>query len=245
MLIKYWGTGMLSIFSYLLLLTCATITFVPAIILLLMPVRWRESSRFFYTFLYLIYRTILWCTFLPISTKGKHHIPQEPAIIAVNHQSSLDIPLVGAAIGVFPHVWLAFGAFFKKPFCHFLLSRLALPIDMQNVHAGMRSLVHAITYVQQRRMHVIIFPEGGRYTDGTIHDFYAGFVMLAKKTGRPVVPVCLHNAGRVYPPGAFMIVHHPIRVIIGSPMKMGQDESDDAFKQRVYAWFEESCKESW
>lgn len=242
---RYCCALLRSLVSYVLLFVCCTLLLPLAIVLLLLPARWRESSTFFYTCTYWFYRMILWCTFLPVSYHGMQHMPYEPAIIVANHQSSLDVPLVGAALGVFPHVWLAFGDFFKNPLFRFVLSRVALPIDMYSPYAGMRSLVRAITYVQQRRMHAIIFPEGGRYTSELMHDFYAGFVMLAKKTGRPVVPVCVRNAGKVYPPGAFVAVWQPMSVTIGAPMVMGQDESDEAFKKRVYAWFETSCKESW
>lgn len=226
-----------SVISYLLLFICASIGLVPALILLLMPARWRESSRLFYACTYLVYRLTLWCAFLRVTVRGKRNIPKTPAIIVANHQSSLDIPLVGITIGVFPHVWLALGDFFKNRVCRFIMSRVALPIDMSSVQTGTRSLVRAITYIQRRAMHLIIFPEGGRYADGKVHDFYAGFVILAKKTGRPIVPVYIENAYKVYPKGTFVVMRHPLHVTVGEPLYMGVDESDEAFKDRVYAWF--------
>ena len=42
------------------------------------------------------YWAALKCTLVPIDYKGLKNIPHEPCIIVANHQSSIDIPLVGA-----------------------------------------------------------------------------------------------------------------------------------------------------
>jgi len=89
----------------------------------------------------------------------------------------------------------------------------------------------------------MIFPEGGRYTDGTVHDFYGGFVILAKKTGRPVVPVRIFGVHKVYPPDTFWVQKYPITVVVGKPFVYQEGDTDQAFKDRVYQWFIEQ-KES-
>jgi 1-acyl-sn-glycerol-3-phosphate acyltransferase len=89
----------------------------------------------------------------------------------------------------------------------------------------------------------MIFPEGTRRTDGKVHEFYAGFVTLAKKTGRPVVPVRIFGVNEVYPPEQFWIHYCPIKVVVGEPMVIGETEDDESFKNRVHAWFLAQTKE--
>jgi 1-acyl-sn-glycerol-3-phosphate acyltransferase len=66
-----------------------------------------------------------------------------------------------------------------------------------------------------------------------------GFVILAKKTGRPVVPICIVNLNKVYPPNSFWVYRHPIRAIVGIPMTLQEGESDIQFRDRVVAWFKQ------
>ena len=228
--------------SYLLLIVVFSIALVPAICLFLMPKHWRYTSRFFAGFLYWCYWLILKCTLVPIKVRGIHNIPTNPVIIAVNHQSILDVPLVGVLVKSAPHIWLAWSELFERPFHYFMLSRIALPLDVASPLKAMRSLSNALSIVCDNKMHAIIFPEGSRFTDGFVHDFFAGFVMLAKKTGRPVVPVRIFNVNKVYPPRSFFAYWHPITVVVGEPMYLKDDESDETFKNRVHQWFIEQTE---
>ena len=85
----------------------------------------------------------------------------------------------------------------------------------------------------------MLFPEGGRYLDDKIHAFFYGFAMIAKETGRPVVPVILLNINKAYPPGSFFVYDYPIHIIIGEPFIMQKDETEDQFVHRVHKWFVE------
>jgi 1-acyl-sn-glycerol-3-phosphate acyltransferase len=93
--------------------------------------------------------------------------------------------------------------------------------------------------VQGKNRHVLLFPEGGRYTDNTIHHFFAGFAMLAAETGRPVVPVLLYNVNKVFPPKSFLIHPNPITIIIGKPFIFTENETEEQFITRVRDWFVE------
>lgn len=228
--------------SYLLLLIVCLVFFIPALCLFLMPKKWRYKSTLFAGFLHCFYWLALKCTLVPIRFKGVENIPTSPAIIAANHQSTIDMPLVGILAKSVPHIWLAWSEIFERPFHYFLLSRIALPLDVTSPIKAMRSLVHVLSVVCENNMHAIIFPEGSRFTDGQVHDFFSGFVMLAKKTGRPVVPVRIFNVQKVYPPHTFFVYWHPITVVVGEPIYMKKDEDDEAFKDRVHQWFVEQVE---
>jgi len=175
-------------------------------------------------------------TFLPITIVGKENIPNEPAILAPNHQSALDIPLVGSLCNGYPHVWMAWSRL-KTYWVGIFLKQMAVFVDVSSSMRAMKSLVKAIKLTENKKCHLVIFPEGGRSEGNKVHDFFAGFVILAKKMKRPVVPILLLNVYDAYPPGSFFINMRPIKVIVGRPFRYKEDDSDDAFKNRVYDWF--------
>lgn len=188
-------------------------------------------SRFFYWYL-------MKCSFLPITIIGKENIPNQPVIIASNHQSSLDIPIIGWLIDYKPHVWLATIDLLKSPILRFVIPRVAVIVDMTTPLKGMRSLLQVIEISNNdSKMNIMIFPEGARYSDGAIHDFFSGFVILAKKTDRPVVPVRLFGLDKAYPKNSFIVYRVPIKAIVGKPMRYEANDTDETFKQRVYNWF--------
>lgn len=231
-----------SVVCYILLIIALAIFALPGIILFLMPTQWRRKSKIFFYFMHIVYWVILRCTMLPIKIVGSSNIPQSPAIIVANHQSALDIPLVGVLLKGHAHIWLAWSALFKRFGLKFIMPRIALPIVITSPAKALRSLLTAIGVLESNAMHGVIFPEGGRFIDGKVHDFFSGFIVLAKKTGRPVVPVCIVNANKVYPPGAIIAHWHPIKLIVGTPMTLSEGESDEEFKERVSAWFEQQLR---
>lgn len=231
------GTFFRTLFSRVLLVFVIIGILPLLIVALILPKEWLMRSTFFFTFVHFFYRLVNKVSLLPIKVVGAHHVPNEPAIFVANHQSSLDIPLVGALVGSHPHVWLAKEELMDSWFLSIILPRLAVLVDQNNPHKAMRSLVTIIKLVNGSGAHLMIFPEGARFTDGQMHEFFSGFVIIAKKTGRPVVPVRIFGVHEAYPPDAFFIHYNAITVVVGEPMRMGETEEDEAFKQRVFNWF--------
>jgi 1-acyl-sn-glycerol-3-phosphate acyltransferase len=225
-----------TLISRLLVVIIMAVAAVPAFIFMILPDRWRYDNPLYYWFVSFIYWAGLKAIFVPITYKGLENVPKDPAVIVGNHQSSLDIPLIGTLVDAHPHIWLATITLLDSPLLGFVLRRMAALIDMSSPQAGMRSLVNAMKLINNNK-HAIIFPEGGRYLDGKVHPFYGGFVILAKKTGRPVVPVYIRNVQKVYPPDNFWIYWYPIEVIVGQPFHYQETDTDEEFKQKVFDWF--------
>jgi 1-acyl-sn-glycerol-3-phosphate acyltransferase len=214
------------------------VLYAPLIALsLLFPRDWVRGSRVVGFFMQIIYWLIIKLSFLPITIKGLENISDAPSIVVANHQSSMDIPLVGYLLDGYPHVWLAWINLMKSPFLRIILPRLAVLVDMSSPAAGMRTLREAIRVVGKTNAHAIIFPEGSRYTDGQVHEFYNGFTVLARLTNRPVIPIRIFGLNKVYPPEGWVVHYYPVKVIVGSPMSIQEGETEDAFKARVYEWF--------
>lgn len=209
----------------------------PVALCLLVPARWRFNNAVMYALGRFFYWSILKVSFVPIIYKGVENMPQEPSIIVANHQSSLDIPLVGNLVGYHPHTWLATSDLLKSILFRYLLPRTCILVDISSPTKAMRSLIKAIVMVNGKPCHLIVFPEGGRFTDNEIHDFYGGFAILARKMGRPVVPVRIFNACMVYPPNTFWAQWHSITVVVGQPFLYQENDTEESFKNRVRQWF--------
>jgi 1-acyl-sn-glycerol-3-phosphate acyltransferase len=210
---------------------------IPLLFCLMLPKRLLIDNPIFAWLTRFFYWFCIKGSMLDITYKGRENIPDEPVIIVANHQSSFDIPLIGYALGKRHHIWLALSQLVEWLSLRFVLPRVAVLVDTSTPIKGLRTLLQAINLLKEHTWDVIIFPEGGRFTDGLVHDFYAGFATIAQKTGRPVVPIRIFGINKVYPPDAWLIHYYPVTVVIGKPFVMQPDETDQAFKDRMYQWF--------
>ncbi|MBA2307043.1 1-acyl-sn-glycerol-3-phosphate acyltransferase [Candidatus Dependentiae bacterium] len=233
-------------YYFLRALVCYTILgllfiiFVPPLFLIAcLPDRYRYDNRVFFFLLNCFYKLVCRGTLCPVIIKGAENLPTEPSILAPNHQSALDIPLVGSLCGGTPHVWLVLEYYASVPFLGFFIKRMFIPVDRNNPEKAARSLIKAYKFIQGKNRHLIVFPEGGRFTTGKVGPFFEGFALIARKTGRPVLPIFMPNNRKIYPPGSFFVYHYPLIAIVGKPLIMGPDETEKEFMGRVREWFVE------
>jgi len=232
------GMILRNLFSRFLLVVITLIFLIPIIIFICIPERYRYKYPILFYPVHWFYVAILKGSLLPITYKGLENIPKnKPVIFAANHQSSLDIPLIGVLSKGVPHVWLAKEELMDSIFIKFIVPLVSVLVDVSSPRNAMLSLRKILGVVNNQHRNLIIFPEGARYTDGKIHDFFGGFVVLAKKIGRPVVPVCILGVDKAYPPETFWVQWHPITVIVGKPFVYEENDTDELFKNRVYQWF--------
>lgn len=226
-----------TLISRTLLIILIAILAIPVGLCLLVPEKWRFNNPIMYALARFFYWAVLKGSLVPITYKGLENLPDEPVIIAANHQSSLDIPLVGILAKNHQHIWLATTDLLKSFIFRLFLPRCAVLVDVSSPSKAMRSLIKAIKMVNGKYRHLMIFPEGGRFSDDHVHPFYGGFTILAKKTGKPVVPVRIFHANKVYPRDSFWVQWHPITVVVGKPFVYQEDDTQESFKNRVYQWF--------
>lgn len=236
-----------TLISYILVGFIIVIFFIPAFLLMFLPDRYRYDNKLLFWLLYITNRAILWALFLPIRVISAKTIPNEPAIFIANHQSSLDIPLASKIIGPRPHVWYALDYYLKFPFLGFIIKKIGIPVSRTDSQKDARALVRGIQLLKNQNRSLMIFPEGGRFIDDTIHPFLSGFIYLAEKIERPIIPFYIHNAGKVYPPGSFLAHNYPITLVVGEPLRKEADESSEDFLSRIHAWFvkqQEICQKN-
>ena len=179
-----------TLISRLLLIIVLIICLVPGIIFLIMPTRWRVDSRAYYLFMDFFYHATLWVTFLPIVVKGAENIPKNsPVIIVANHQSTLDIPLIGRLVHRFPHIWLAKKELTESILFKFILPRFTVLIDMSSPTKGMRSLINSINMINNgQRRHAILFLKARGIPMAASMNFFQVLLSLPKKRAGLLCP---------------------------------------------------------
>jgi 1-acyl-sn-glycerol-3-phosphate acyltransferase len=231
-----------TIISYLIIITAGLICVIPCVVVACLPKKIRYDNRFYYWVTYFFYRAVVFSTFVPVTItyEAPQELYDEAAIIISNHQSSLDIPLIGVVVKQHPHVWLFLSRYAKVPIFGFIVNRMNVAVDYKWLRKLVGSLSQTLDIINGRKSHIILFPEGGRYTDGNVHNFFYGFAILAKNSSRPVIPIILHDVYKAFPPGALFVRDHAIRVHVGKAFRYLPGEAEDEFVSRVYAWYQKN-----
>lgn len=172
---------------------------------------------------------LLWLLFR-FRAVGGQHVPREgPVLLAANHVSLLDPPIVGAGCPRRLH-FMAKAELFGIP----LLSRLirglnAYPVDRSGADAG--ALRVALGLLHSGRA-LLVFPEGTRGPEGgELRPGRPGLGMLAVLCEAPVVPVYIQGSGRVLPRGALRPRLARITVAFGPALRFGRGRGREHYQQ--------------
>ena len=124
-------------------------------------------------------------------------------IFAANHVSHLDTPLVLSALpsAIRRHtiVAAAMDTFFMSApkAVTTVLTFNAIPIERHKVNRRSAELAQRLL---EQSWNLLIYPEGGRTTNGSLMDFKPGAAFLAERTGATVIPTYIHGAGELAGP---------------------------------------------
>lgn len=123
-----------------------------------------------------------------------------------NHQSNLDIPVLFKLLRGNRIRFVAKKSLFDIPIYGKALGHAGhICIDRENRRAAMQSLNEAVDKAQSG-ISPVIFPEGTRNTElDELLDFKIGGMIIALKSGLPVVPFVMTNTGKVMPKGRMII----------------------------------------
>jgi len=160
-----------------------------------------------------------------IRCRGRQHMPPRGAVlICSNHQSVLDPVLVGLAFDRRLN-YLARDSLFRFTPLRWLIQYLdAIPIDREGLGlAGLRESLRRI----KRGEIVLIFPEGTRTPDGSVHALHSGFCALARRGNVTLLPVGIDGAFDAWPRSAIVPHPTPIHVCVGEPLSPEQIRSLD------------------
>jgi 1-acyl-sn-glycerol-3-phosphate acyltransferase len=126
--------------------------------------------------------------------RGRRHIPRTGGVVvACNHISFWDPPLIGAAV---PRelYFLAREDLFRSPLLGSLI-RSVNAIPIRRGVADLSGLSRAMQHLKEGAA-LLMFPEGGRMRDGELHPARPGVGMMAVHADVPIVPCHISGSDR-------------------------------------------------
>lgn len=172
---------------------------------------------------YKIVRAVLDFLFFVIfrlHVEGRENVPQTGAIIvAPNHKSDWDPPLIGVAFNTRIIHYMAKEELFKNPFLGWLIRQFGtFPVKRGTVD---RTAIRQALRELKAGNPLGIFPEGTRIRRDGLGRFHSGMASLALMTGTPVVPVAVI--------GSRWMPHKkgPLAVLIGKPVEVKKQRPTD------------------
>jgi len=184
-----------------------------------------------YGILWILSRIIGWLCF---HYRAVGEVPRTGGfIIAANHASYLDIPLLGC--GMRRRAWyLGRSDLFPVPGMNQFLQWLGW-IPLRTGRLDRDAFGKAVTLIKEGKV-VVIFPEGRRSQDGQLQPPKPGIGVIVAQTGCSVVPAYLMGTYDVLPAGAKWPRFRPVTVLYGDPLtfpRTGETGESKQFYQEV------------
>ena len=146
----------------------------------------------------------------------------EGALLASNHVSYLDPPLVGSTC---KHTiyFLARKTLFRFKVSGWLFPRLhAIPVNQER--PDMASLRRIIRLVKAGKQ-VALFPEGERTLDGKIKEAAPGTGLVIAKSKALVIPMRIFGAYEAMPRGRSAVIRFTqVHLVVGQPFRFTEEE---------------------
>lgn len=197
----------------------------------------------------LLYR-IGWCFFRALFATyfrwrvcDPGRVPQTgPVILASNHASYLDPPLVGAGLKRDIN-YLARESLFRFPILGAVLRNVnAVPVDRDGGGArGLKAILDRLLAGGA----IILFPEGTRTRDGNLQPARSGIGLTVIKSAAPVIPVRVFGTYEAYGRQRKIPRPHRVTVKYGRPMDFAalRAEAKACDKQRLKQIYQEVADE--
>ena len=193
---------------------------------------------------YIVERVVRWPSHVigsavfDLQVTGKHHIPPTGGVvIAANHFSHLDVPLLATNLDRYVR-FLAVDELFgnSRLFDATLDFFQAIPIDRDGY--PIRALRTAIEHVQSGEP-IGVFPEGRRVEQWGVGEPKRGAAWLAWKTGAPLVPVAIQGTQHALSPEAKGMKRTAVRIWVEEPL-IWSDYADrtDPLSSMMAEWYE-------
>ncbi len=183
----------------------------------------------------IVVRLAWWICGVRYRVLGAEHLPDAPSIVLAKHQSAWETLALQVVLP--PQVWVLKRELLRVPFFGWGLAMMnPIAIDRR---AGTKALKQMLVQGRQRladRFWIVMFPEGTRVAPGQRGQYFIGGAWLATQTGAPVVPIA-HNAGTLWPKGAFLKWPGTITITIGAPLDPSGLKADE-LNRRVESWIE-------
>ena len=150
------------------------------------------------------------------STLGLEHVPKDgPLVVASNHGSHLDPPLLGHALGR-PVAFMAKAELLAIP----LLGAVIRACGAYPVRRGAsdREAIRTATAKLEEGWATGVFLDGTRQANGRVNNPLPGAALLAARSGAPLLPVAIVNSHRALGSGRIWPRLVPLQLRVGAPI---------------------------
>jgi 1-acyl-sn-glycerol-3-phosphate acyltransferase len=193
-----------------------------------------------------LFRSVLQGAFLfplvrfltPITVRGREHMREleSPTIVAANHVSHLDTPVV---LRVLPRrirnqlvVAAAKDYFYRGRFKGALISLSLATFPFDREEGSRDSLAQTRALLEDGRS-LLVFPEGTRSPSGKLGPVRSGVAVLALQVGAPILPIFVHGLAKVMPKGTTAPLPGGVVVDVAEPIRPRRGEDVAALRDRV------------
>jgi len=190
-------------------------------------------------------RVVKWISRVNWTVHGIENLrdSETPLIFASNHQSHVDTHVIldsipktirrqTAVAAAFDHFADIDGTSPRKRVLQFVVASVWHAFGIERVSSPIRS-IRTMNDLIDMGWSIVIYPEGTRSRSGTIATFKPGLAVIAKKSGRPVIPVHIQGGLQVLPEATYVPKRGQMRVSFGMPIHFHQNESSKEFMARV------------
>jgi len=163
---------------------------------------------------------------------GLDHLPRRGSfLLAANHASFLDPPLIGCHISR-QIAYFARKTLWQGAFSSWWLDAVGtIPVDRdggQDVSA-----IKRVLKALKEDRGLILFPEGTRTLDGQLQPAKPGVGFIAVKTQVPVVPVRIFGSFEAFGKGRPLRLGTPVTIVFGAPLAPARYDEPRAGKDRA------------
>jgi len=187
-------------------------------------------------------KLLLWAGGVKVEVEGAANLPgcqtgqAGPGfIVAANHSSAADIFALLAALPV-DICWVAKASLTATPLIGWHMRKLHIPLERGRLGSAKR-FVRQATAKLDCGAAVVVFPEGTwKKGSGPMLPFKKGAFLLARTSGRPIVPVAIVGSQALLPPDALIPNPGTITLRVGSPIDPRQfgDRDPDRLAAETY-----------
>ncbi|HUR26599.1 MAG TPA: (d)CMP kinase [Planctomycetota bacterium] len=186
------------------------------------------------TFVYWLTRTLMKLWFLVYFRRriaGREHLPQTGAfLVAANHQSYLDIPLI--AIAVPRHVSFVARKSLSDSAALAYVMRQCGAVLVKPGKADRGALRGMVAHLLAGDC-VSIFPEGTRTPDGEMQVFKAGATMAARSAGVPIVPCMIDGTYGAWGKGVGFPRPRRVSIRFAAPLDSAQPDALEKIRAEI------------
>jgi 1-acyl-sn-glycerol-3-phosphate acyltransferase len=162
---------------------------------------------------------------------GTENFPTDgPFLIASNHASHLDPPIVGSQVARQMRFFARKSLWNSRISSWWLDHVETIPVERDSGDIG--AIKRVLQAIKEDRA-VVLFPEGTRSPDGLLQKAKAGVGLMACKTGVPVVPCRVYGSFAAFGKGAkFPRFGSPVTIVFGPPIPASDYDDPSVGKAR-------------